>query len=209
MIPGVFKRVCEMAKDDSDTPYILIIDELNRANVESVIGEMLNLIENRGSEIITKSGSKLSMPKNVYIIATMNTIDRGSGKLDMATISRFAEFSIPPAKITSESIIKSNKKLVAMSDEELASIKELLDLAIMVISDINSDIASDLTMGIDTKGLQIGLRSLFTEFSNLDELKLAIKYDLKPEVLSREPMLGIETYNKIIEKITELDDIGG
>lgn len=188
-IDGVFKTICKRAQANPDDKFILFIDEINRANTESVIGEMLNLMEKRDRQIITKSGQSLMMPSNLYILATMNTIDRGAGTLDMATLSRFAEVEIEPAKVKATDIIKVN--------EANREIEGDLDDLIDIINRLNELIESDHTVEIDSKGIQVGFRSLYTDYKDLEGLVLAVKYDLKPEFTSRYNKLSEDTIQEI------------
>ena len=195
---GTFMKLCKLANNNPDERFILFIDEINRANTEQVIGEMLNLMEKRDYPIITKNGSSLTMPNNLYVIATMNTIDRGAGELDMATISRFAEIDIIPAKVKVDDILKSNKNIENLDDDKYSELKSKLNSVIALIEDINNKIANDRdAVDINTSGLQIGFRCLYSGINDIDDLKLAVRYDLRPEIMSRANKLGDETFNKI------------
>lgn len=194
--PGVFRQLCEDAEKLPNDKFILFIDEINRADTESVIGEMLNLMEKRDRQITTKNGTALKIPSNLYIIATMNTIDRGAGALDMATISRFAEIDIKAADVTGLDILKA-KKLKNYEDELLSSLNSLIE----IIKEINVNIADDTTVELNPAGLQLGLRSLYTGYSNKDELILAVKYDLIPELNSRASKLSEETVKNGVNKL--------
>ena len=67
-----------------DHPVVLVIDEMNRANIPSVFGELLYLLEYRGKEIGLLHRSHFSLPPNLYIIGTMNTVDRSIQSVDAA-----------------------------------------------------------------------------------------------------------------------------
>lgn len=195
---GTFMKLCKLANSNPDEKFILFIDEINRANTEQVIGEMLNLMEKRDYPIITKNGSSLTMPNNLYVIATMNTIDRGAGELDMATISRFAEIDIIPAKVKVDDILKSNKNIENLDDGKYNELRSKLSSVIDLIEDINNKIANDKdAVDINTSGLQIGFRCLYSEINDIDDLKLVVRYDLRPEIMSRANKLGDETFNKV------------
>lgn len=63
--------------------YVLIIDEINRANLSSVLGELIYALEYRGKEVTSMYGEEpLILPPNLYIIGTMNTADRSVGHID-------------------------------------------------------------------------------------------------------------------------------
>ena len=81
-------------------PYILIIDEINRANVAAVLGELIYALEYRGQPVrvtYEKDGSAdIVLPSNFYIIGTMNTAERTIGQIDYAVRRRFAFETLLP-----------------------------------------------------------------------------------------------------------------
>jgi len=97
--PGVLRRIAEAAQEDRDSLFVLIIDELNRANLPRVLGEVLYCIEYRGKDgeiQLPYSGESFSLPENVLIIGTMNTADRSIALVDAALRRRFLELEFPP-----------------------------------------------------------------------------------------------------------------
>lgn len=102
--PGAFLRLCELARQDPNHRYAMLIDEINRANVSRVFGELMSLIEpskrvgqkNSMSVHLAYSGKLFSVPNNVDIFATMNTQDHSLSPLDMAFRRRFAFIECPP-----------------------------------------------------------------------------------------------------------------
>ncbi len=96
---GVFKRICREAQANPDRPYLVLIDEFNRANVAKVFGELITLLElDKRGLIITLPQSKesFSIPPNVFVLGTMNTADRSIKLLDSAMRRRFAFIELMP-----------------------------------------------------------------------------------------------------------------
>lgn len=97
--PGVLRRIADSAEADPDSPFVLIIDEMNRANLPRVLGEVLYSVEYRGQDgtiLLPYSGEEFSLPDNVLIIGTMNTADRSIALVDAALRRRFLEIAFPP-----------------------------------------------------------------------------------------------------------------
>ena len=92
--PKIFEEFCKQARKDEKKRYVLIIDEINRAPLASVLGELIYGLEYRGSSIATPYAIDekydFSIPDNLYIIGTMNTADRSIGSIDYAVRRRFA-----------------------------------------------------------------------------------------------------------------------
>ncbi|CAH0137602.1 5-methylcytosine-specific restriction enzyme B [Pedobacter sp. Bi27] len=86
--------------------YVLIIDEINRANLSSVLGELIYALEYRGEAVESMyaidGNNKLILPPNLYIIGTMNTADRSVGHIDYAIRRRFAFVDVLPKDLTME-----------------------------------------------------------------------------------------------------------
>jgi 5-methylcytosine-specific restriction endonuclease McrBC GTP-binding regulatory subunit McrB len=83
--------------EDGDDVHVLVIDEVNRANIPRVFGELLYLLEYRESAIDLQLSRDFELPKNLKIIATMNTADRSTRSIDVALRRRFDLFDCPPS----------------------------------------------------------------------------------------------------------------
>jgi len=98
IVPGRFLEFCEKAEACEDT-CVLIIDEINRANLSQVFGELMYLLDDRQDTarfIKLASGKLFRIPTNVRIIGTMNTADRSIALVDNALRRRFAFIPVYP-----------------------------------------------------------------------------------------------------------------
>lgn len=95
----------------TEKPFILIIDEINRANLSSVLGELIYALEYRGEAVKSMydvDGKELILPPNLFIIGTMNTADRSVGHIDYAIRRRFAFVNVLPEKLDEDDKIYFN-----------------------------------------------------------------------------------------------------
>lgn len=95
---GVFKKICDEAAkgENKEKKFYLIIDEINRADLSSVFGELMYGLEYRDSTMNIPTFGAFKIPKNVYLIGTMNNTDKSLVGFDLALRRRFAFLKIPP-----------------------------------------------------------------------------------------------------------------
>ncbi len=101
---GILYQAVEYAIKHENEKVLLIIDEINRANLSNVLGPVFYLFEYqtgmRNVEISVGDMKLTQLPDNLYVIATMNTADRSLAVVDFALRRRFAWYTLRPHEIT-------------------------------------------------------------------------------------------------------------
>ena len=155
-------------------PYILIIDEINRGNISKIFGELITLIEDDKREAFSVclpySRNRFSVPKNLYIIGTMNTSDRSIASVDIALRRRFVFVPVMP-----------DVRLVADNVEgvDLRRILRNINGKISVLLDEDHQIGHSYFMNVRTlkelrKVLQFEVLPLLNEYFYGDWKKLVL-----------------------------------
>ena len=181
----VLAKIAKRATEDDKNDYILIIDEINRANLPSVLGELIYCLEYREKSATSIYPSEsddqdynLILPPNLFIIGTMNTADRSVGHIDYAIKRRFAFVSVLPDK----SIVKEPKAI-----ELFGQVAQLFE--------------DHLSVGFDKDDVQLGHSYFLT-----DKIDLAtrVQYEIVP-ILTDYVKDGILT-TEAHEAITKLSE---
>ena len=155
-------------EDTENKPYILIIDEINRANLSSVLGELIYALEYRDEAVesmytLEDDSRNITLPSNLYIIGTMNTADRSVGHIDYAIRRRFAFESILPAK----------------GEIELKEGQDLFDKVEALFRDSKSNKKAD-TLSLEFYPDDVMLGHSYFIVKDKDELEEKLKYQIKP-----------------------------
>jgi 5-methylcytosine-specific restriction protein B len=110
--PGFLMEAAKAARNDGTKPYLLVIDEINRADLSKILGEAIFLLEakpakpreiNLAYDFGEPFHSKFAIPDNLFILGTMNTADRSIAIVDVAIRRRFGFVSLwPQMKVVKE-----------------------------------------------------------------------------------------------------------
>ena len=143
--------------------FVLIIDEINRANLSAVLGELIYALEYRGEAVQSMytidDDNSLVLPPNLYIIGTMNTADRSVGHIDYAIRRRFAFVNVLPEDLTGELGNQFESTLFA----------QVTDL-------FNTNLSSEFKK----EDVQLGHSYFITEYTPID---IRWEYEIKPILL--------------------------
>lgn len=104
LVDGIFLESVQAATVEPDRPFVLIIEEINRGNPAQILGEMLTLLEDTkrtpedAIELAYRreAGERIHLPRNLYVIGTMNIADRSLALVDLALRRRFAFITLEP-----------------------------------------------------------------------------------------------------------------
>jgi 5-methylcytosine-specific restriction protein B len=177
----------QKAFDNPSSNYVLIIDEINRANLPAVLGELIYALEYRYDENDVanttvesmyalklnkedEDGDRiLKLPKNLYIIGTMNTADRSVGHIDYAIRRRFAFVDILPTSSVIDDVVK-DAELNAKAKKLYSDVAKLF----------NEDKSQPIYIQADFKSNDVQLGHSYFLAKTESELKLKLDYEIKP-----------------------------
>lgn len=155
--------------------YVLIIDEINRANLSSVLGELVYALEYRGQSVNSMyevdDSKALNLPPNLYIIGTMNTADRSVGHIDYAIRRRFAFIDVLPRDLSDDSSIIFHKELFN-------------SVAALFTKDDNYKSKSDyISEEFEPKDVALGHSYFIDQSKDGGTMDIRLEYEIKPILL--------------------------
>jgi len=147
--------------------YVLIIDEINRANLSSVLGELIYALEYRGEEVESMYEvdgiQKLILPPNLYIVGTMNTADRSVGHIDYAIRRRFAFVDVHPENL------KISQGLHEFDDQLFEKVAAIFD--------------TNLSPEFKKEDVQLGHSYFIDKTEDGGTMTIRLQYEIKPILL--------------------------
>lgn len=166
--------------------YVLIIDEINRANLSSVLGELIYALEYRGEPVesmyAVDGNNKLVLPPNLYIIGTMNTADRSVGHIDYAIRRRFAFVDVLPKDLSQEVGVKFD---------------------ITLFNNVSQLFESNLSSEFDKNDVQLGHSYFIDKTDEGGSMDIRLKFEIAP-ILLEYVKDGILIGDDIKQKIEDL-----
>ena len=155
----ILAEFAERATDNPKAKFVLIIDEINRANLPAVLGELIYALEYRGKPVNTlyeyEGEREIKLPNNLYIIGTMNTADRSVGHIDYAIRRRFSFIDLLPNEIHVPDFAKGKFQEV-------------------------ENLFSEGILSSDFKKEDVQIGHSYFMANNEDELDIKIKYEVVP-----------------------------
>lgn len=167
--------------------YVLIIDEINRANLSSVLGELIYALEYRGRKVesmyAVDGETKLVLPKNLYIIGTMNTADRSVGHIDYAIRRRFAFVEVLPEDLSIELNDTFHKPL---------------------FNEVGALFEKYLSPEFEKKDVQLGHSYFIDKTSEGGSMAVRLQYEIKPILreYAKDGILVGKDIAQVIEKLS-------
>lgn len=129
---GVFNRSLNFAIDNPENTVLLIVDEINRANLANILGPVFYLFEYKMDDLEASESIQISpgfnvskIPSNFFMIGTMNTADRSLAVVDFALRRRFAWYDLKPSPIDNEKFYLNDFQAVANIFQWYANSDEL------------------------------------------------------------------------------------
>lgn len=196
---GPLALLAERAEANPGVTHVLVIDEMNRANLPKVFGELLFLLEYRGEQVQTlyRPDEPFALPENLLVIGTMNTADRSIALVDAALRRRFDFIPFFPDDGEMEGLLR----------RWLAQAKQPLWIADLV-EYVNGKLVDELG-GPD---LQLGA-SYFMKIGVEQALPKIWKYNIEPliqdQLFGQPEKIRSFTYAEVLKNFQPIPSVEG
>ena len=152
VLPGVFQEWNERALEDDDNRYVLLVEELTRANLPAVLGELMTYLEHRNRPFMTLYSRKpVRVARNLVLLATYNPSDRTALDLDAALIRRLRIIHCPPSleqltemlanRSLSPEVIEQLKHIFQICEERFPrEYEHIMPFGHGIFSDLNTEV---------------------------------------------------------------------
>ena len=173
LVDGIFKKFCQKARDAKKTGgqdnFVFIIDEINRGEISKIFGELFFSIDPgyRGEKVsvstqyanLHETDEKFYIPENVYIIGTMNDIDRSVDTFDFAMRRRFRF-----VEVTAESQVGMLDEVLGDKAEEAKIRLRNLNAEIEKVQELNSHYHIGPSYFLNLKDVDFDYESLWSDY---------------------------------------------
>jgi hypothetical protein len=219
--PGIFNRIAATADHQRKDAFVLVIDEINRANVARVFGELITLLEpdkrlgkpNELRVLLPSSKEWFGVPPNLHVVGTMNTADRSIALMDVALRRRFTfEEMMPDAGALNDELAEANvdEALLALVVGVFMKLNERL----RYLYDREHQIGHAYFFGVRSLD---GLRAVFADrilpllqeyfYGQWDKVALTLGYPIKADGTPKE-VRGVEHARGTFLTTQKLDEKG-
>lgn len=194
---GSIMKFCEKALKEPDKSFVIIIDEINKANIDEALGEIITCLADRKIKISTNQGNTFCIPDNIIVIATMNNFESSIIANNNNVYERFYKMNLNKKECTkflptAEQIAK-NKNLDESTTKALIFVKDKLDK-------INSILIKDINIGINNI---VGVRAFFAKYDSIYELSFMFR-DIVESIENKWEMLRNDDKQNIEEIINDV-----
>lgn len=180
-MPGVFLEWNERALSDPENRYVLLIEELTRANIASVLGELMTYIEHRERPFFTMySRRAVNIAPNLCVISTFNPIDKSAIEIDSALLRRLRVLEFPPSNAVLSEMLSDR-----LSVDVISKLQDLFD-------------ACQKEFGEEFENLMPFGHGVFSEIQDESELHDLWKQRLVKFI--KNPVLGAHPFADLIEQ---------
>jgi len=197
--------------EENEKRYVFIVDEINRGNISKIFGELITLIEpskrlGATEELKVRlpySKQEFGVPKNVYILGTMNTADRSIALMDTALRRRFDFIEMMPKSDVFEGTVVEDIDIVAMLESINKRIEVLYDREHMIGHAYFMELLEDDSIEVLSHIFKNAIIPLLQEYfyEDYEKIQLVLGDNAKPQKYKLIEDIKISVKNIFIGKV--------